>query len=573
MVNTMVRVSSIPPLHSTSGAHTASRSMTERKNKHSFQLTPIKMPKMPNSVSSIGNIAETPSLEMDPAEQTSTAFQLNRRSSSGGLLSPEIDITTGTASKLPLAGEANESDGFYLLKKDSQRRQTLDKVLCHDVTKICELWLTKIEPDANQELAITRDHLEMLLNGLRKYIAEQRTDTLEQAIAQLKDLPNFNSIAIVQLHLALYAFQNTVITVLRSHNIKPHWMFALENLVKSAVHAGITILSPKLGANLAGNAPNDDEYDEEANDIAAPAVRTVLANGRPSQIAGNHGRDERDMIGGGYDCDYDVYDLAEGEDEPIDELDEQLTTTSGLGTGSTVRSNKPRARSHGADAASGTPLQKKTRWKTLREQMVALRAENLRLKEYLLESQKSYQSAFRAVLESGAFARCLTDQLVSLMERCLHEHATPDLGDGEDGTRRRSQLWNRMAPGGNSMQQPKTAQNATPEVDEDNDETVGDQRLAEWLQTQGIKRVESVQRILNEGFLYDDFLYELERNDLRRLGLKIGEELRIWNALKKHRRLYPPSKRTHPSDEMDGVQHWHHNSLNDDHTAAIDTIR
>uniref|UniRef100_A0A182W489 mitogen-activated protein kinase kinase kinase n=1 Tax=Anopheles minimus TaxID=112268 RepID=A0A182W489_9DIPT len=560
---------SITSLNSAIGVPPASRSMTERKNKHSFQLTPIKMPKMPNSVNSIGNIAETPSLEMDPAEQTSTVFQLNRRSSSGGLLSPEIDITTGTASKLPLAAEANESDGFYLLKKDSQRRQTLDKVLCHDVTKICELWLTKIEPDANQELAITLDHLEMLLNGLRKYIAEQRTDTLEQAIAQLKEQPNFNSIAIVQLHLALYAFQNTVITVLRSHNIKPHWMFALENLVKSAVHAGITILSPKLGANLAGNAPNDDEYDEETNDITGPPVRTVLPlNGRP---AGHHGRDERDgMVG--YDCDYDVYDLPDGDDEPIDELEEQLTTTSGHGTGSSVRSNKPRARSHGTDSASGTPLQKKTRWKTLREQVEALRTENLRLKEYLLESQQSYQSAFRAVLESGAFARCLTDQLVALMERCLHEHSTPDLGDGEDGTRRRSQLWNRKATGGNSVQPPKPARNVTPAVNEDDDETVGDQRLAEWLQTQGIKRVESLQRILSEGFLYDDFIYELERNDLRRLGLKIGEELRIWNALKKHRRLYPPSKRTHASVETDGVEHWHHNNcLNDDHTAAIDT--
>ncbi|XP_053660184.1 mitogen-activated protein kinase kinase kinase 15 [Anopheles marshallii] len=570
--------SSIPPLNSSIGYHTANRSVTERKNKHSFQLTPIKMPKMPNSVNSIGNIAETPSLELDPAEQTSTVFQLNRRSSSGGLLSPEIDITTSTASKLPLAGEANESDGFYLLKKDSQRRQTLDKVLCHDVTKICELWLTKIEPDANQELAITRDHLQMLLNGLRKYIAEQRTDTLEQAIAQLKEQPNFNATAIVQLHLALYAFQNTVITVLRSHNIKPHWMFALENLVKSAVHAGITILSPKLGANLAGNAPNDDEYDEENNDIAVPVVRTMLVNGRP-QVLGHqqHGRDERDglMMGVGYDCEYDVYDLPEGDEEPIDELEEQLTTvTSGHGSGSSVRSNKPRARSHGTDTAPGTPLHKKTRWKTLCEQVEALRAENQRLKEYLLESQQSYQSAFRAVLESGAFARCLTDQLVALMERCLHEHSTPDLGDGEDGTRRRSNLWNRMPPGGNnnSGQQQKTSLDVSPELNEDDDETVGDRRLAEWLQTQGIKRAESRQRILHEGFLYEDFLYELDRNDLRRLGLKIGEELRIWNALKKHRRLYPPAKRTHSSDDTDGVEHWHHNNcLNDEHTVGIDT--
>ncbi|XP_050077974.1 mitogen-activated protein kinase kinase kinase 15 [Anopheles maculipalpis] len=571
--------SSISPMSTTLGSHAAaSRSVTERKGKNSFQLTPIKMPKAPNTVNSIGNIAETPSLELDQGEHTSTVFQLNRRSSSGGLLSPEIDIATATASKLPLASEANESDGFYMLKKDSQRRQTLDRVLWHDATKICEKWLTKIEPGGNQELAITQNHLEMLLNGLRKYIAEQRTDTLEQAIAALKEQPNFNDTAILHLHLALYAFQNTVNEVLRSHNIKPHWIFALDNLVNAAVHASISILSPKLGANLAGNAPNDDEYDEESNGITVPAARTtVLVNGRPPI---HQGRDERDgMMGSsGYDCEYDVYDLPEPDDDTIDELEEHLTATSGHGTiSSTARSNKPRARCHGAD--SGTPVQKKTRWKTICEQVEALKAENIRLKEYLLESQQSYQRAFQAVLESGAFARCLTDQLVALMERCLHEYSTPDLGDGEEGTRRRSAHHRNRAPTMLNHVQHLPEECEAEDVkqgeqeEEEDDGTVGDRRLAEWLQAQGIKRIESQQRILREGFLYDDFLYELERNDLRRMGLKIGEELRIWNALKKHRRLHSSTKRTaHTDDDTDGVGHWHHNNcVNDEHTVGFNT--
>ena len=32
--------------------------------------------------------------------------------------------------------------------------------------------------------------------------------------------------------------------VLKRHNIKPHWMFAFDDLVRSAVHAAMNILQP-----------------------------------------------------------------------------------------------------------------------------------------------------------------------------------------------------------------------------------------------------------------------------------------------------------------------------------------
>jgi mitogen-activated protein kinase kinase kinase 5 len=157
------------------------------------------------------------------------------------LLSPEVDVPSST-SKLPV-GETSESDGFYLLKKDSQRRQTLSKVLSQDEKKICEVWIEKIAHDRPEKI-IDISHLEFLIRALRDYITDQKKEFLKKALNELKNELDFDPTAIDHLHYALYKFQDAVITVLRSVSIKPHWMFALDNLVKGAVHASLMILSP-----------------------------------------------------------------------------------------------------------------------------------------------------------------------------------------------------------------------------------------------------------------------------------------------------------------------------------------
>lgn len=70
----------------------------------------------------------------------------NRRGSNGQLvpISPDTELLSKTS---PNVGEGGEQDTFYLLKKESQRRTTLNKVLVQDEKRIVDVWTRNCERD------------------------------------------------------------------------------------------------------------------------------------------------------------------------------------------------------------------------------------------------------------------------------------------------------------------------------------------------------------------------------------------------------------------------------------------
>ncbi|XP_053682272.1 mitogen-activated protein kinase kinase kinase 15 isoform X2 [Sabethes cyaneus] len=511
----------------------STRSASIRKNKHLAHLTPIQMP---NHLSSIGNLAETPSLEIESIDPVPAGFQLNRRSSSGGLLSPEVELSS-SSSKSPLGADASESDGFYLLKKDSQRRATLHKVLEHDERKICQVWMEKIVSDRKEAVVISLSHLETLIKALRTYITEQKKEQLEAVISGLKKSLDFDSTAIDHLHLAMYSFQDAVITVLRSHNIKPHWMFALDNLVKSAVQAAIMILSPELGRNLAGQFHNeeDDDEDDDAN-----------------EMHGGGGGARNRGGGGGMRG-----DRAQAVD---DDDDDGELSTSGVGTVNSVTLAKP-AKVSRAKAAS--------------DQITALRAENIRLMEDLYESHKTYHGIFKTALEgqstNAEMVRTLAAQLVSVTGAGRYDGVSQgyasDLTDSPGVTDETDAANNNFLRPAPLRSLSRNAQDrrvapvrvATPPArapQQDRARSTANQvldaRLDEWLVQNGFGA--AIRDVIHgEDFSYEDFVYDMDQEDLRRIGLRIGMEVRLWRAIRTHRVAHP--RTAWPALPLDALHH------------------
>ncbi|KAG0410037.1 hypothetical protein HPB47_012841, partial [Ixodes persulcatus] len=214
----------------------------------------------------------------DPFLTDSETSESGMRRCSSGLLSPPVD---GCSTD-------QESGGFYLLKKDSQRRQTILRVLEEDAdtasppfcpflgsstSGICDIWMSKLLQDIGGDLVISKEQLQSLLNGFKSYIPEQNKTGLQHAIGKLKQEVHHDGRAIGQLGVALYLFQSAVNEVLRNQSIKPHWMFALDSLVMNAAQVASEILSP---------GQEDPEENELEDAESTSGVSTINSAKSPS---------------------------------------------------------------------------------------------------------------------------------------------------------------------------------------------------------------------------------------------------------------------------------------------------
>uniref|UniRef100_UPI00358FBA8C mitogen-activated protein kinase kinase kinase 15-like n=1 Tax=Myxine glutinosa TaxID=7769 RepID=UPI00358FBA8C len=143
----------------------------------------------------------------------------------------------------PSPDEAEPS--LFLLRKDSERRATLHRILASEEQHLAghlHQYLSK-----NGEPApISEKQLLDLLSGLREFIRQPDTTCLATSMyafrLQLQHQPDI----MTHMHTLLKNFQDVVSKVLRDHNIKPHWVFALDNLVHTAVQTAASTLIPDL---------------------------------------------------------------------------------------------------------------------------------------------------------------------------------------------------------------------------------------------------------------------------------------------------------------------------------------
>ncbi|KAM9353855.1 mitogen-activated protein kinase kinase kinase 5 [Symphorus nematophorus] len=208
---------------------------------------------------------------------------LDLRRQQASIRADEISESPPNTSFLPLPDECpsemcspvstEENMGLFMLRKDSERRATLHKVL----TDYISLVVSNIQesmPQHGQGSSLTADHITELISCLRDNIRSPDKKQLTSSLLELRAKLLSAAVSPNSLQVVLFSFQDAVKKVLRHQQVKPHWMFALDNLLRQAVQDAITVLLPELKLQLQSSFEMEDSTPEEQS--ADPDTPVVL---------------------------------------------------------------------------------------------------------------------------------------------------------------------------------------------------------------------------------------------------------------------------------------------------------
>ncbi|XP_048468919.1 mitogen-activated protein kinase kinase kinase 5-like [Rhincodon typus] len=155
-----------------------------------------------------------------------------------------------------------ENAGLFLLKKDSERRDALFKILTENCETVVQ---TILEAQAqNSDSKLTSEHIRQLVTCLTEYIRTSDHKLIVKVLSNLQTELHFDKGGLNEIQIVIFSFQDAVIKLLRRNQIKPHWMFALDNIICKAMQIALSILIPESKPQSQGSF--DEEADEHGTD-------------------------------------------------------------------------------------------------------------------------------------------------------------------------------------------------------------------------------------------------------------------------------------------------------------------
>ncbi|XP_057691135.1 mitogen-activated protein kinase kinase kinase 5 [Corythoichthys intestinalis] len=193
--------------------------------------------------------------------RTQSVFRANHISESPPGNGRFLPVPEDSALDMSSPASTDENMGMFLLRKDSERRATLHRVLTDYIAKVVDN-IQEALPQFERS-SLTSDHITELVCCLRANICSPDRKRLTSSLRDLRASLISSAVPLNGLQAVLFGFQDAVKKVLRQQQVKPHWMFALDNLLRQAVQDAITVLLPELKLQLQSSFETEDSTPEE----------------------------------------------------------------------------------------------------------------------------------------------------------------------------------------------------------------------------------------------------------------------------------------------------------------------
>uniref|UniRef100_F6ZG40 mitogen-activated protein kinase kinase kinase n=1 Tax=Monodelphis domestica TaxID=13616 RepID=F6ZG40_MONDO len=191
--------------------------------------------------------------------------------SEGGAPNSQLRVPEDSVAEQISSPEENPQRS--LMRKESERRAMLERVLSQELPTIVESlqWALKQGPPGPQ---LSREQIAQLVRGLQSYICSPSRRQLAQELRALQEQLQAQGHSSALLQGPLFAFQDAVKRVLRRHEIRPHWMFALDGLMSRAVRAALAVLGTELKKSAMGMPEDGSEEEQEPGQRGVPPRRS-----------------------------------------------------------------------------------------------------------------------------------------------------------------------------------------------------------------------------------------------------------------------------------------------------------
>ncbi|KAL7289306.1 hypothetical protein TKK_0017237 [Trichogramma kaykai] len=481
--------------------------------------------------------------------------------SSASTISPEFDIPNtidipSPKSVLEIKNVSEENEKPYLLSKESQNRITLERVINEEETKMSSLWRENFKNLFKSETFLKTKHFVKLVAAMKNYIATDDGNIIKNTIKELKEEVNDEPSAVNQLSSAVNVFQDTVKSILKTRGFKPHWISSLDDVAKTAVVAVLQVLTPEVSIQSNGKStiPNglnevkketfsrsssrasevssmssgnstvnpfsSSEDDDVTNrlmsskksnstELLAPSLNTAVygdsnsKNGDNSEIPPNRNLSKTESDSNDTLRNHQMTMLGISSVDQKPRL--RLHLSSHSSEGSTKTSSLKSVQT--SDSAASTITLPTSYAKSIQDQSKEVLQQNATIITELVENQKAFQTLLtNALTEQQKQMSVLTDISQAMANHILKKPEMPLVKPSDN-------------------------------LDNDDiDPNKVDDKLVEWLLKLGIS-IGSVKKFQKEECCLEDVLEYLSRGDLRRINLKVGDELKIWRAILQHRKF------------------------------------